>query len=147
MLLLNPDAVIEAPSIRVLHSRLQQDPTLAAVAPAQREPTDGTQARVGWPFPTPSGAWVEAAGLGRLRHRVDFLIGSVLLVSDRALTDVGGFDDRFFLYAEESDWQRRAAALPSPRHLCGFDRRCRLTRRSPTAQLERTVCRLPASPR
>ena len=32
VLLLNPDAVIEAPSIRVLHSRLQQDPTLAAVA-------------------------------------------------------------------------------------------------------------------
>ena len=109
VLLLNPDAVIDAPSISVLHSRLQQDPTLAAVAPAQHEPTDGTHARVGWPFPTPSGAWVEAAGLGRLRQRVDFLIGSVLLVSDRALTDVGGFDDRFFLYAEESDWQRRAA--------------------------------------
>ena len=51
---------------------------------------------------------MEAAGLGRLRHRVDFLIGSVLLLGDRALTDVGGFDEQFFLYAEESDWQRRA---------------------------------------
>ena len=53
----------------------------------------------GWRPP----AWAGCAG------GPDFLIGSVLLLADRALSDTGGFDDRFFLYAEETDWQRRAA--------------------------------------
>jgi glycosyltransferase involved in cell wall biosynthesis len=77
------------------------------VAPAQVGPEGA--ARVAWPFPTPSGAWLEAAGLGRLRRGPGFLIGSVLLVRAGALDDVGPFDDAFFLYAEETDWQRRAA--------------------------------------
>lgn len=108
VLLLNPDAVITPAAVRLLHARLTGDRTLAAVAPAQRDPLDGVDARVAWPFPTPGGAWLEAVGLGGLRRRPDFLIGSVLLIADRALTDVGDFDDRYFLYAEETDWQRRA---------------------------------------
>ncbi len=64
-----------------------------------------------WPFPTPMRAWLEALGLGRLGGRTDFLIGSVLLLNAKALTDVGRFDERFFLYAEETDWQRRASDL------------------------------------
>jgi len=109
VLLLNPDAAISPSGIRALHRRLRDDPGLAAVAPVQHDPVHHAPARVGWPFPTPSGAWLEAVGLGRLRRRTDFLIGSVLLLADAALTDVGGFDDRYFLYAEETDWQRRAA--------------------------------------
>ncbi len=109
VLLLNPDATITAGDARTLHAHLRSDPGLAAVAPAQRDPELHQAARVGWPFPTPTGAWVEAAGFGRMRRRTDFLIGSVLLLADGALTDVGGFDEQFFLYAEESDWQRRAA--------------------------------------
>ncbi len=50
-------------------------------------------------------------GLGRLRRRVDFVIGSVLLVRSEALDEVGPFDEQFFLYAEETDWQRRARDL------------------------------------
>jgi glycosyltransferase involved in cell wall biosynthesis/GT2 family glycosyltransferase len=109
VLLLNPDASIPPSGIRALHRKLRADPCLAAVAPAQHDPDHHTSARVGWPFPTPCGAWLEAVGLGRLRQRTDFLIGSVLLLADTALADVGGFDDRYFLYAEETDWQRRAA--------------------------------------
>jgi GT2 family glycosyltransferase/glycosyltransferase involved in cell wall biosynthesis len=109
VLLLNPDAVITPTAVRLLHARLDADRALAAVAPAQCDPDDGSSARVAWPFPTPGGAWLEAVGFGRLRRRPDFLIGSILLIADRALTDVGGFDDHYFLYAEETDWQRRAA--------------------------------------
>ncbi len=74
----------------------------------QIDPSTGAPARVGWPFPSPLGAWVEAIGLGGLRRRTDYLIGSVLLIRGEAFADVGPFDDRFFLYAEEADWQRRA---------------------------------------
>nr|WP_279672593.1 glycosyltransferase family 2 protein [Flexivirga meconopsidis] len=40
-----------------------------------------------------------------------YAIGSVLLLRAEALRQVGGFDDNFFLYAEETDWARRAALL------------------------------------
>ncbi len=36
------------------------------------------------------------------------MIGSVLLLRAEALDQVGGFDERFFLYAEETDWAYRA---------------------------------------
>ena len=109
VLLLNPDATVTPDAVRDLHSALLRQPRLAAVAPVQTDPDGGGQDRVAWPFPTPTGVWLEAVGLGRVRKRADFLIGSVLLLRSTALDDVGPFDDHFFLYAEESDWQRRAA--------------------------------------
>jgi len=109
VLLLNPDAEVSPEAVARLHARLTSDPGLACVAPAQVDPRDGSSARVGWPFPTPGGAWAEAVGLGGVRTRVDFLIGSVLLIRAEALESVGPFDEDFFLYAEEIDWQRRAA--------------------------------------
>ena len=108
VLLLNPDAAIGPAGVAALSRCLHADPRLACVAPAQVDRSGDDDARVDWPFPTPLGAWVEAVGLGRLRRGDRFLIGSVLLIRATALADVGRFDERFFLYAEETDWQRRA---------------------------------------
>ncbi len=108
VLLLNPDAAIAPAGVALLQRALAADDRLAAVAPSQHDPATGAPARVAWPFPSPLGAWIEAFGLGGLRRRADYLIGSVLLLRGEALADVGPFDDRFFLYAEEADWQRRA---------------------------------------
>ncbi len=108
VLLLNPDATITADQVSALERCLAADDRLAAVAPRQASP-GGEEERVAWPFPTPAGAWLEAVGLGRLRRRPDFLIGSVLLLRGAALAEVGPFDEDFRpLYAEEADWQRRA---------------------------------------
>ena len=111
VLLLNPDAEITAGGVSQLEQYLRSHPGLACVGPTQVNGSGGTEDRVGWPFPTPLGAWMEALGLGRTRTRVDFVIGSVLLVRAEALDEVGRFDERFFLYAEETDWQRRASDL------------------------------------
>ncbi|HXW39259.1 MAG TPA: glycosyltransferase family 2 protein [Acidimicrobiales bacterium] len=109
ILLVNPDATITPDQIAVLHHCLRGEERLACVAPSQVSPGTALPERVGWPFPTPLGALLDAAGLGRLRQRTDFLIGSVLLLRAEALEDVGPFDEQFFpLYAEETDWQRRA---------------------------------------
>ncbi|MBW3547430.1 MAG: glycosyltransferase family 2 protein [Actinobacteria bacterium] len=109
VLLLNPDAVIEAADVDHMAEVMGKpgNELLAAVAPRQHGKA-GVEQRVLWPFPSPSGAWLEALGLGWLSRRSSFLVGSILLLRNDALTDVGLFDERFFLYAEEADWQRRA---------------------------------------
>ncbi len=108
VLLCNPDARVSPEAVQQLREALARHDGLACVAPVQHAPGSDASDRVTWPFPTPWGAWVEAVGLGRLRRSVGFLIGAVLLIDGRALIDVGGFDERFFLYDEETDWQRRA---------------------------------------
>lgn len=110
VLLLNPDAVITADACTALHEALAGDPGLASVGPAQSDGR-GHRARVEWPFPSPRKAWLEAVGLGRLQRGATYVIGSVLLLRAEALDQVGGFDERFFLYAEETDWAYRAHLL------------------------------------
>jgi len=107
--LLNPDAVVGPDTVAALHDALHADPGLASVGPAQVDGT-GRPGRVVWPFPSPARAWLEAAGLGRLRlpRERTFVIGSALLIRASALRSVGGLDERFFLYAEETDWAYRA---------------------------------------
>lgn len=108
VLLLNPDARITVSGIRRMQARLHESPSTAAVGATQTDPEHGARARVWWPFPHPLRAWVEAVGLGALNRAHGFAIGSVLLLRAEALSAIGDFDERFFLYAEEVDWQKRA---------------------------------------
>lgn len=108
VLLLNPDAEVTPAVVEALRRELAGAPGAACAAPAQRAPGASSLDRVCWPFPSPGGAWLEALGLWRARRDRDYLIGSVLLLRRQALEDVGEFDERFFLYAEEADWQMRA---------------------------------------
>ncbi|MDP3953044.1 glycosyltransferase [Microbacterium sp.] len=110
LLLLNPDAEIDPAGIEKLQRALRADPSLASVGPAQVD-GDGRRARVEWPFPAPHRAVMDALGLGRFERGARFVIGSVLLLRAEALAQVGGFDERFFLYAEETDWSYRAHRL------------------------------------
>ena len=108
VLLVNPDALITPEAI----SQLRQAAAhagVAAAAPRLREPESGVESRVLWPFPTPAKAWRQALGLGDGKaDDQGYVVGAVLLLTRPALDAVGGFDERFFLYAEEADWQKRA---------------------------------------
>ncbi|UIP59983.1 glycosyltransferase [Agromyces marinus] len=110
VLLLNPDAEISADDVARLHRALRARPDLASVGPAQVD-EQGHDARVEWWLPSPSGTWLEALGLARLRRDPSYVIGSVMLLRAEALDQVGWFDERFFLYAEEADWAYRAHRL------------------------------------
>ncbi|HLX86994.1 MAG TPA: glycosyltransferase family 2 protein [Acidimicrobiales bacterium] len=102
VLLLNPDARITPDGLERLHDALAADSRLAAVGPAI------AGAPTGWPWHTPLRPWAEAVGGARRTPGRTFLSGAVLLLRGRALAEVGPLDPRFFLYAEEEDWQRRA---------------------------------------
>lgn len=108
VLLLNPDAAISEAAIDELAEALHEQSDIACVAPSQTDPSGSRTERVEWPFPSPFASWLVALGMGRLDRRKGFVIGSILLLNRAALDQVGGFDERFFLYAEETDWQRRA---------------------------------------
>lgn len=121
VLLLNTDTVVRPGSLKSMVELLECDLTLGAVG-CRLENADGTLQRSCWSFPTPLRAWWEALGVNRLGlspdwHRwdhlteqdVDFVIGAALMVRSKVIEQVGGFDEDFFLYAEEADWQRRMA--------------------------------------
>jgi GT2 family glycosyltransferase len=109
ILLLNPDAILSREQLELLaaHLHLPGNERLAAVSPRLVD-MDGRTQRVLWPFPSPVRAWLDALGVGSLGSRSAFVIGAVLLLRWEAVQEVGMFDERFFLYAEETDWQRRA---------------------------------------
>jgi teichuronic acid biosynthesis glycosyltransferase TuaH len=114
MLLLNPDACIDAANLARLLAAL--DDPLVAVAGPRLQDDDGDDQRPWWPFPSPAGAWREAFGLHMLRRDrydrsadVPFVVGACLAVRTSAFRDVGGFDERYWLYGEEADLCRRLA--------------------------------------
>jgi hypothetical protein len=123
LLLLNSDAFPQAGAIGKLVDYLRNHPDVAVVGP-QLLNGDGSLQRSCWKFPSPGRAWLENLGITSLlpnhpvvgdysrwehdRERdVDFIIGACMLVRREAYEQVGGFDEGFFLYSEETDWQRR----------------------------------------
>ncbi|WP_457100858.1 glycosyltransferase [Microbacterium sp. P5_E9] len=110
VLLLNPDARIARDQVGLLHRALRSVPDLASVGPEQVDERGGV-AQVEWVFPSPVHSWLDALGLGSLKRGPRFVIGSILMLRAEALDQVGGFDQGFFLYAEETDWAFRAHLL------------------------------------
>lgn len=147
ILLLNPDTVCPPGSLTDLCARLDALPDAAAVGPDLRD-GDGQETQCWGDFPRPWHHWRylvdprlrwlprswREPGLGRLassvRHHhghrdpvtgavsVDYVKGACLLMTRAALDSVGPLDDRFFMYFEETDWCRRAAALGLRIYLC-----------------------------
>lgn len=128
LLLLNTDAFLHEGALARLVEFLcdPNNERAGAVGPQLRN-ADGTLQVSCWKFPSPARSWMESLGIARVlgahprwgdyyrwahdqTRRVDFVIGACLLVRREVYQEVGGFDPEFFLYAEESDWQRRMHA-------------------------------------
>jgi GT2 family glycosyltransferase len=122
-LALNSDAWPEAGAIDSLLAAASADPRIAAVAPRLERP-DGTLEYSTHPFPSVSTAALTAMGVvhGPVARRrlispawshdeardVDWAVGAALLMRRSAVEAVGGFDERFFMYAEDLEWCWRA---------------------------------------
>ncbi|BBH17084.1 glycosyl transferase [Nocardioides baekrokdamisoli] len=110
VLLLNPDARVTAAQVTDLQAAMwARGGRCAAVGPRLQRP-DGSEEPASWPLPSPRQVWLDAFGLGRWDRGPRFVAGTVLMVRGKALAEIGGLDERYFLYAEEADWQMRARA-------------------------------------
>lgn len=116
VLFVNPDAIVDGDAIERLREELD-DGSIGVTAASLVEPS-GRPQRSSWPFPRASRSWAEAFGLHRFRRPsrpagdssdVASIVGACMLVRREAWVDVGGFDERFWLYGEESDFCRRLA--------------------------------------
>lgn len=124
-LLLNSDAYLAANALAGMVACLDHHPDAAVVGPRLLN-SDGSLQPSCFRFPSPGRAWLENLWLSaalpnhpqigdyrRWAHdaerAVDFVIGACMLVRRAAYEQVGGFDERFFMYGEESEWQRRFA--------------------------------------
>lgn len=116
-LLLNSDAFPAPGAIGAMLQSMREHPDVAVVGPRLLN-DDQTLQLSCFRFPSPAYAWGEnlgfAAGYRRWAHdrerEVDWVIGACMLVRRAAYEKVGGFDERFFMYGEETDWQRRMRA-------------------------------------
>ena len=122
-LLLNSDAFVLPGAVEALVDFLEEHPEAAMAGPRLLN-ADGSLQRSCFHFPTPTQAWIDnlwlthffpnhpaMGGFGRWDHDreryVDFVSGACMLVRRTAYEAAGGFDEAFFMYAEETDWQRR----------------------------------------
>lgn len=122
-LLLNSDAFVLPGAVETMAAFLEKHPE-AGVAGPRLLNADGTLQRSCHRFPTPLRAWIDnlcvsrllpnhptIGGYGRWNHDreryVDFVSGACMMVRRATYEHIGGFDEMFFMYAEETDWQRR----------------------------------------
>jgi hypothetical protein len=125
LLFLNSDAVVQREAVEALVAALDRDPAAAGVGP-RLENADGTLQPSILRLPTLWRIFCESSGLAFLSggraplaghsatredhstaRTVEAVKGAALLARRSAFEDVGGFDERFFLYAEESDLAAR----------------------------------------
>jgi N-acetylglucosaminyl-diphospho-decaprenol L-rhamnosyltransferase len=121
VLLLNPDAETIAGSYDELVATLDAQPDIGVASVVQKAPDGSLQYSIRR-FPS---AWLslgEALGAARLSPLrdwreeqadsarydqecpADWLVGAFLIARAEAAAQVGGLDERFFLYSEETDW-------------------------------------------
>lgn len=125
VLLLNSDTRLRPGTLAVLGRELERHPRAAVVGPLLLNP-DGTRQPSCFPFLGPFEVLVMNTYLNRLARRtrrfrpvystapageVPWVKGAALGVRRKAFEEAGGFDEAYFLYAEEMDlcWRLRRA--------------------------------------
>jgi GT2 family glycosyltransferase len=120
-LLLNTDCFLRPGALERLVTRLEAEPGVGVVGPRLLN-ADGSLQPSCHNFPGPLVFFLEQSSLWKLirhvpllrdklfiasrhdrRAQVDWLVGACMLVRAEAIAQVGGFDERFFFYWEETD--------------------------------------------
>lgn len=121
VLALNPDTVLPAGSLRSCLDELWSRPDVGVLSPRLVDPDGNLDRRCKRGFPTPWSSLCYFSGLDRHltgprsthytagwldEHQagdVESVTGAFMLMRANALAEVGGFDEQFFMYAEDLD--------------------------------------------
>jgi GT2 family glycosyltransferase len=124
VLFLNSDATLQPGSLQEMIEFMDQHPEAGALGGMLLNPDGSFQASYA-PFPSLFSEFLLISGLARLvigpyapsprpqkqekPHPVDWVAGAGLLVRKAALEQLGPFDERYFMYSEETDlcWRIR----------------------------------------
>ena len=125
LLILNPDIVAAGDSIQKMLNYMKKHPDIGILGPKMLN-FNGTAQRTYFSFYKPITIIARRTFLGRFKpfkkalydflmadsdadkiQTPDWLMGSAIMVSRRAIEKVGGMDERFFMYFEDVDWARR----------------------------------------
>ena len=131
VLIMNPDCRLQPGALAALEDELRRRPRCALVGPRILDPDGSVQGSARGDPDMLTGVFGRSAALRRLlpglavsRRNVvdptvdaggatvvvDWLSGACVLARREALADVGGFDERYFLYWEDADLCRRLRA-------------------------------------
>ena len=125
LLVLNPDITVKPGAVEQLIARLQDEPAIGLVAPQLLDP-DGTVQQSYFRFYSPFTILCRRTFIGKtkwgvahLAHKlmrdivsheardVDWLLAACFAVKRSVWEEVGGMDERFFVYFEDVDLARR----------------------------------------
>lgn len=123
LFLLNNDAEVQAGSIDRLVETIESDPRIGGCGPRIVNPDGSLQVSVWRNPPMPWEMILTGLRLSYLlpkrvrgelllgphwdharRRRVNMLVGAAILVRREVIDQVGGFDERFHMYAEDGEW-------------------------------------------
>jgi N-acetylglucosaminyl-diphospho-decaprenol L-rhamnosyltransferase len=122
--LLNPDTEVRPGAIGALARFLEAHPT-AGIAGSTYEHSDGSPWSCAFRFPTLISEFCSALDIGfvtrrfarwaveqqmtPVAQRVDWISGAAMMIRPEVFQAIGGFDENYFLYYEETDFCFRAS--------------------------------------
>ncbi len=127
LLINNPDKILERDGVEKLVAKMESDASIGILAPKLVH-DDGTVRTSARTLPDPFDLIVKRTSLQRLfpqrlrsylqldrdpneEREVDWVVGGCFLVRRDLFLELGGFDERFFLFFEDTDFCRRVREL------------------------------------
>lgn len=123
--LLNPDAQLRPGALEALARFFDSHPQ-AGIAGSGIDNADGSEWPIAFRFPGLLSEidsslgfgpvsrllrrWAVARRMGKIPQQVDWVCGASMMIRPAVLEAIGGFDENYFLYFEETDLCRRARA-------------------------------------
>lgn len=124
--LVNPDIIFQDSSPVEMLKYLENNSNVGAIGPVQIKPGKGIEYYYTY-FPSIYSRFTQEFGFymtapvmkhrfynywdeniaGNVPFKVDWVMGSSLMVRKEVFEIIGGFDEAFFLYEEETEWQYR----------------------------------------